>query len=140
MLACQLREPAASPPARQVVDRHPRAPLIPPNGRTMELGRKAEPVPRPKAGPATTAPQPPERSAASPAMSVDGMAAGDEFWLLCAMQWQTCQCRGTMRWGVEGKWKEYVNPEPNAVQRIACSIEKLPDVAPGDDAKRCYCR
>ncbi|CAK0829539.1 unnamed protein product [Prorocentrum cordatum] len=60
-------------------------------------------------------------------------------WIYCAGQWQECKCRGKVRWGVGEKWME-IEPKPGEADvSVTCSIAKLPDVAPGEDGKRCEC-
>jgi len=71
-----------------------------------------------------------------------GLSDGDSFWMLCANQRGTCNCPGTIRWGrggVGGKWKEYPETTPGKMQTLKCSVEVLPDILPGDDAKHCEC-
>jgi len=63
----------------------------------------------------------------------------DLLWVFCAGQWQECMCHGAVRWGVPGKWHEISPVKEDEWNRVTCSIDKLPDVAPGDGTKHCQC-
>ena len=68
------------------------------------------------------------------------LPAGKEIWVHCCNQWGTCLCPGTVRWGTERSWKEYQPEVAGGTLELKCSVENLPDVAPGDDSKRCECK
>lgn len=65
---------------------------------------------------------------------------GTSFWIHCAAQWQQCRCQGPVRWGNGDTWKEYHPETPGGVLDMACSVQTLPDVLPGDDSKHCECK
>jgi hypothetical protein len=82
----------------------------------------------------------PGRQRSSPFLR--GLSPGKGFWMFCAKQYHSCSCAGTIRWGrggVGGKWKEYALDATSAQQTLECSVNVLPDILPGDDAKHCEC-
>ena len=67
---------------------------------------------------------------------------GQTWWMYCAKQYHNCTCAGTIRWGrggPNGKWSSYPLAESHTQHTLECSINALPDILPGVDAKHCEC-
>jgi hypothetical protein len=60
-------------------------------------------------------------------------------WTFCAGQYQECACPGAVRWGTGNQWHTIWLESGAKQQTVKCSVDKLPDVAPGDSTKHCQC-
>jgi len=73
------------------------------------------------------------------ALSLRNAVLAEPIWFFCAGQFQECMCKGAVRWGVPGNWLEINQAKGDGWNRVKCSVEQLPDVAPGDATKHCQC-
>jgi len=126
--------PAAAPRVSMVSP-----PTVPP-GPPPEVLQSPPPIPAPTvAAPAPAYPAEVDPGAPIKIESLKPTGDKDPVWVFCAEQWQECWCRGTIRWGLGQRWHEIKPKEEGQELRVKCSVDKLPDVAPGESGKHCQC-
>lgn len=121
--------------------------------KTCQCNAPADAAPTPAPAPPTAAPQAPapppaeekkkkkkkDKAKDEPAPTDPPGEKSDLVWLHCAQQWTECICPGEIRWGNGDKWQHFPYKEGGGLNKVMCSIQKLQDIAPGDEGKHCDC-